>query len=179
MTGRTPPLLLVLCWSLFGASCGLAGAFTEPAPADAIDASTLDITYEVSPEVPLRMEACQQVDIVFAIDDSGSMQEEMDEMRQSIFPVFASALREGVEEFRVGVIDACPLPATFHTRGDGGQCNFQSEAPWMESTSTALNEEFACVADIYSNDASCSGFNDDEQPVSSLATVLERPEISG
>ena len=109
MTGRRLLLLLCVVGALCAASCGLAGALSEPAPADVIDASTLDITYEVSPEIPLRMEACQRVDIVFAIDDSGSMQEEIDAMRQSIFPVFASSLREEVPEFRVGVVDAAEL----------------------------------------------------------------------
>ncbi|MDP6943910.1 MAG: hypothetical protein QF464_07130 [Myxococcota bacterium] len=179
MTGTRPLLVLLCCALTFGVGCFGIGGFIEPQPADAIDASTLDIDYEVPPTTPLPMEACQRVDIVFAVDDSGSMQEEMDEMRNTIFPAFADSLRQGIPEFRVGVIDACPNPATLHANGDGGFCGFQSGEVWMDSSSTALNEEFACVGDIYSGDADCSGFNDDEQPASSMAAVLENPAGTG
>jgi hypothetical protein len=55
----------------------------------------------------------------------------------------------------------------------GGQCNFQGGQVWMESTSTALVDEFKCVGDIFSGDATCSGSNDDEQPASAAAASLE------
>ncbi len=121
---------------------------------------------------------CKRVDIVFSIDDSSSMSEEQEVMGTIIFPAFAKKLLEiapNLEDFRVGVMDACPKPANFHTRGLGGECMFQSGKPWMDSKSTKLVDEFACVGAIDSNDVECSGSNDDEQPASTIATSLEAP----
>jgi hypothetical protein len=42
-----------------------------------------------------------------------------------------------------------------------------------------MNEEFACVGDIYLDDYNCSGDNDDEQPSSAVAAALEPPYVDG
>ena len=124
---------------------------------------------------------CKFVDLVFSVDPSGSMVEELGAMATEVFPDFALALRgvgDGLENYRVGVIDACPLPANFHTRGeDTADCSFQSGEVWMDSSSTALDAEFECVGDIYRT-SDCSGDNDDEQPASAAATSLEAPAIT-
>ena len=128
------------------------------------------------------IESCKRVDLVISVDDSGSMQEEMDAMRNDVFPGFAQALRDvggGLEDYRIGVVDACPSPASFHKRGDGGSCNFSSNEPWMQSNSSQLTQEFSCVGDIYSGDNACSGDNDDEQPASAAAAALEAPMLVG
>jgi hypothetical protein len=128
--------------------------------------------------IPGVAESCRAIDITISLDDSGSMKEERDSMRNDVFPAFAQALQQvgnGDVEFRTGVLDACPNPAVFHTRGEGGECNFWGEKPWMLSDSPALANEFACVGDIYSGDNSCTGENDDEQPASSIAAALEGP----
>ena len=120
--------------------------------------------------------ACKHVDLVFAVDDSGSMREEMDSMRNTIFPAFARQLitiGAGLDDYRVGVVDACPQPSVFNTRGEAGACNFSSNQSWMDSQSPRLVEEFGCVGDIYSDDVACSGDNDDEQPASAAARALE------
>ncbi|MFN0253897.1 MAG: hypothetical protein ACKV2T_43940, partial [Kofleriaceae bacterium] len=95
--------------------------------------------------------ACKHIDVVISVDNSGSMREEKQDLRDLAFPGFATALRNvagGLEDFRVGVLDACNRPANFHTQGVGGACNFQGGNPWMESTSTSLVDEFKCVGDI-------------------------------
>src|SRR3990172_9335767 len=59
---------------------------------------------------------CRKVDVVIAVDNSGSMQEEKAALRDVVFPAFARALLAvggGLEDFRVGVLDACPDPAGF------------------------------------------------------------------
>ncbi|WP_437752619.1 hypothetical protein [Sorangium sp. So ce1389] len=124
---------------------------------------------------------CEHVDVVFALDNSSSMEEEKESMRDVVFPAFAQALLDisGIKDFRAAVLDACPSPANFHTRGAAGECSFQSGKPWMESTSTDLTGEFQCVADIYSGDVQCSGDSDDEQPASSVAAALEPPFSTG
>jgi hypothetical protein len=122
--------------------------------------------------------SCRRLDLIFAVDDSSSMKEEQAVMSTTIFPAFARQLLTELpmlEDFRTGVIDACPYPANFHTRGDAAVCNFQSGQVWMDSRSTDLVGEFACVGNIYSEDTTCTGSNDDEQPISSAAAALEPP----
>jgi hypothetical protein len=126
--------------------------------------------------------ACKKVDLVFAVDPSGSMTDELMAMSTDVFPGFASALQNvggGLEDYRIGVIDACPDPANFHTRGESSSdCNFQSGEAWMTSASTALNAEFTCVGDIYKT-FNCSGNNDDEQPASAAITALTTYHATG
>jgi hypothetical protein len=114
---------------------------------------------------------------VFALDNSSSMDEEKESMRDIVFPAFAQALLniKSIKDFRAAVLDACPSPANFHTRGNAGECSFQSGEVWMDSSSTALTSEFQCVADLYSDDMECSGNSDDEQPTSAVAAALEAP----
>lgn len=125
---------------------------------------------------------CKRVDLVIAVDNSSSMQEEKQAIRDDVFPAFATALLQvggGLEDYRVGVLDACPLPATYHTRGLGGDCNFSSGERWMVSSSPDLAGEFKCVGDIDSADSTCTGSNDDEQPASAAAASLEPPYATG
>ncbi|MGK3997691.1 hypothetical protein [Sorangium sp. So ce1024] len=124
---------------------------------------------------------CEHVDVVFALDNSRSMDEEKQAMREVVFPAFARALLQigGIKDFRAAVLDACPKPANFHTRGAAGECSFQSQKAWMESSSTELEREFQCAADIYAGDVECSGNSDDEQPASAVAAALEPPFSTG
>lgn len=119
---------------------------------------------------------CRRVDLVFSVDPSGSMKEERDEMADVVFPSFADALIQvggGLDDYRVGVIDSCPDPATFNTQNSNGDdCNFSSGESWMVSASPDLVGEFSCVGDL-DRDNNCSGDNDDEQPASAAAASLE------
>ncbi len=126
--------------------------------------------------------SCRLVDVVIAVDGSGSMREEQDAIRNTVFPAFAESLlqiSDGLDNFRIATIDACPEPASFHTRGNGGQCGFVGGNVWIDSTSPNMNDEFACVGDIFLGDINCSGSNDDEQPASAAAASLEQPFLNG
>lgn len=119
---------------------------------------------------------CKHVDLVIAVDGSSSMNEELEAMREEIFPAFAQRLQTlgaDLDDFRVATLDACPTPASFHTRGARGECNFSSGQAWIESTSPAIEAEFACVGDIFLDDQQCSGDNDDEQPATSVVAALQ------
>jgi hypothetical protein len=121
-------------------------------------------------------EACRHIDVVIAVDNSGSMQEEKTALRDIAFPGFAQALINvagGIDDFRVGVLEACPDPASYNTSGVTGPCNFQGGKVWMESSSTALVDEFKCVGNVSSAGTNCSGDNDDEQPVTAATASLE------
>lgn len=127
-------------------------------------------------------EACERADLIIAVDGSQSMAEELQAMRTTVFPAFAERLASigsGLQDFRVATLDACPRPANYHTRGASAECGFQSTGPWIESDSSDMAGEFACVGDIYLQDQQCSGDNDDEQPASAIAASLERPMAEG
>jgi hypothetical protein len=134
------------------------------------------------PDAGLNPVSCRLVDLVIAVDGSSSMDEELVAMRNIVFPAFAQRLPMigmGLDNFRVGTIDACPNPANYHTQGNGGPCNFSSGQVWIDSSSPNLNAEFACVGDIYQGDVGCTGNNDDEQPASAAAASLEPPYSTG
>jgi hypothetical protein len=119
---------------------------------------------------------CKHVDLVIAVDGSSSMLEELDAMRNQIFPAFADRLQTlgaNLDDFRVATLDACPTPANFHNRGASAECNFSSGQNWIESSSPAIDAEFACVGDIFLEDQECSGENDDEQPATSVIAALQ------
>jgi len=127
-------------------------------------------------------QSCKLVDLVISVDPSGSMSEELIAIRDDVFPAFAMRLptiSTGIDNFRVGTIDSCPTPANYHTRGNGGECNFSSGEVWIDSGSAALDAEFACVGDLFLDDLDCTGDNDDEQPASAAATSLEPPWSTG
>lgn len=128
-----------------------------------------------------RGAACKHVDVVFAVDNSGSTHLEKEDLRNDAFPGFAKGLRDiagGLDDFRVGLVDGCSQSASLHTRGMSGPCNFAGGNVWMESSAAHLDDEFRCVGDIDSRDMLCSGNDDDEQPVTTATTALE-PEWSG
>jgi len=130
----------------------------------------------------LPPEACKKVDVIISVDDSSSMDEEKLALANDVFPAFATALLDiggGLEDYRIGVTNACPAPANYHTQGDGGACNFASGEVWMDSGDPALTTEFGCVGNVYSGDAQCTGDNDDEQPASTAAASIEDPAGSG
>jgi len=175
--------LLVGCSSSFdlgdgGPTTTEASTSGDAGPSTWGDLGPIDRRFDSRPS----RDKCKRVDLVFAVDDSYSMREEMDAMRGDVFPKLAQALRAiggGLEDYRVGVIDACPDPASLHTRGESGACNFESKQVWIESSSSALESEFACAGDIWSGDVSCSGNDDDEQPASAAAAALTPPYSTG
>ena len=133
-------------------------------------------------------EACKHLDIVIAVDPSGSMSEEKMALASEVFGGpngFANALidiSEGLEDYRVGTIDACPNPAIMHTQGVGGQCNFESGERWIVGTPVRapadVISEFECVGDIWEGDIACDrGDDSDEQPALSLLASLTPPYI--
>jgi hypothetical protein len=126
--------------------------------------------------------SCKKIDVIIAVDNSSSMAEEKSALANTVFPAFATKLLQvsgGIDDFRVGVLDACPLPANYHTSGVGGACNFASGKVWMEHSDPNLTQEFACVGNVDSSDMQCSGNNDDEQPASAAAASMENPYLGG
>jgi|GEM_PF-1219744 len=131
-------------------------------------------------------ETCRYVDAVFAVDNSGSMVEEIAAL-QNVFDAFPAALLDvgnGLENFQLGVIDGCAESPYLHDTGDAmGACDFSTAANYMSSDSTMLQSEFDCVIDLSTDgymgmpDA-CSGNNDDENPDIAAAYAVSDPAIN-
>lgn len=124
--------------------------------------------------------ACQYVDVVLAVDNSISMQEEIEALRGPVFDAFPDtllAVGDGLLNFRFAVIDACNQPAALHDWGNGGACNFSTGSNYMVSNSGALSDEYACVTDLSASGYQgmpdiCTGDNDDEQPANTAGDAL-------
>jgi hypothetical protein len=149
--------------------------------------------------------ACRHLDVVIAVDSSSSMNEEMAAMANEVFGGpngFANSLiniSEGLDDYQVGTLPACPDPASFMITGepagppnqDNGsvECNFESGERWIVGTALRapadVRAEFECVGAIDRVEAdditagNCTGNNDDEQPVNAAITALTDPAISG
>ena len=123
---------------------------------------------------------CEKVDVVFAVDNSGSMQEEIHELKGPVFDSFPDALlavNGGLLDFHLAVIDACNDPPYFHTHGDFGDCNYANGSNYMVSSDPDLEEEYACVMNLnkagyLDMEDNCSGDNDDEQPANTAADAV-------
>jgi len=151
-------------------------------------------------------ETCKHLDVVIAVDPSGSMSEEMSAMASEVFGGpngFARSLiniSDGLDDYQVGTLDACPTPASFNTTGeapgpdqDNGSvdCNFASDQPWIVGTALRapadVTAEFECVGAIDRvknmttgniTAGTCTGDNDDERPVQAAIAALTDPFIS-
>jgi hypothetical protein len=137
--------------------------------------------------------ACEHLDLLFVVDPSTSMTEEMAAMGSEIFPAFAGALLDlsmGIDDYQVGTVDACPVPATLHTRGRAGECNFSSAEPWILGTPDRepadVVSEFSCVGDLWiepgpdpTNSHNCNTENDQDEQVMSAAIAALTPPFIG
>jgi hypothetical protein len=136
-------------------------------------------------------DSCKRVDVVFAVDNSGSMSEEHAALIGPVFDAFPDALLDvgnGIEDFHLGVINACPKPGYLHNYGADGACDYSTGLNWMISSSPNLNDEYACVTDFTDSgwedtptmcvDSGIFG-DDDEQPASTAAAVLAPDALAG
>ena len=150
--------------------------------------SNVDTTFEsFSGSVTGEPEACKKVDVIFAIDNSGSMAEEIAALTGPVFNSFPAALLDvgnGIDDFHLAVMDACPTPAYYHNYGTGGACNFSTGMNWMVSTSSALTTEFACVTALSQSgwngmpDVCDTNNDDDEQPARAASSSLTSDAIA-
>jgi len=124
--------------------------------------------------------SCERVDVLIAVDNSSSMQEEIDALRGPVFDSFPAVLLDvgnGLLDFQLGVIDACNVPAALHNQGAEGPCNFSTGTNYMISSSPGLAAEYSCVTDLTSDGFvgmpdGCTGQDDDEQPANTAADAL-------
>lgn len=143
---------------------------------------------------------CQKVDLLIAIDNSSSMQQEIDALRGPVlesFPQQLLAIGNGLDDFHLAVIDGCNAPPHYHNWGAGGDCGFSTGANYMLSSSASFDQEYACVTDFPGTPGtvfppppntnggwngqpdSCSGNSDDEQPANTISLALSSPASTG
>ena len=138
-----------------------------------------DLGQSPGADLPPEQTGCDKVDVVFSIDNSGSMQEEIDELAGPVFDSFPAqllAVNGGLLDFHLAVIDACNAPPHYHNWGDPGDCNFGGDN-YMVSSDPTLQAEYSCVTQLnatgYNGMADmCSGSNDDEQPANTAADAV-------
>jgi hypothetical protein len=170
-------------WALWLCACGVGSTGDDAAVlAYGPDGSSEEYSDDNENQ---HASGCKRVDVLMAVDDSGSMRPKMQAISELVFPSFAAKLSEvggGLDDFRVGVTSACAVSPILASRGDGGECALASGSPWVESTSPNLLAEFECVGDIYSTpeaDGGCDGSNDDEAPTATAIAALSEPWITG
>jgi hypothetical protein len=113
--------------------------------------------------------ACKHVDVVMALDRSWGTTEEIAALTtNAVFQLMTNELMDnagtnGVDDFRLGIIDACPKPARYHNWGAvSGNCNFPGNpgVNYLVSTQgSPLDIAMAqCAAEL--EDLVDNGYND-------------------
>jgi hypothetical protein len=146
-----------------------------------------DLDEPMGGDLPPTQEGCTKVDVVISVDNSSSMTEEIAALQGPVFDSFPETLLDinnGLDDFQLGLIDACPKPAALHDSGDGGLCGYSTGTNFMVSTSPALAAEFSCATELPfmagwsgGNDNCSDSADDDEQPGLTTATVVSPPFV--
>lgn len=130
---------------------------------------------------------CKRIDVLFAIDGSGSMKEEQSALRGAdgmppVFAEFTDALLAeltSVEDFHVGVVSSDPGFTALHTHRERPlepespetDCGLPPGRRWLVGPSPTLADEFACVAATRSGTEEMTYYN--------LAEALHDPANAG
>lgn len=133
----------------------------------------------VPPDGGLQDKVCKKVDVILSVDNSGTMQEEISALRGPVFdalPQMLLAVGDGLDDFHLAVIDACPKPPYYHNRGKDGFCEFSTGGNYMVSSSPALAQEFSCVT--YLTTAGYNNVLDECQDKDELKDDDEQPALT-
>lgn len=163
---------------------GFAAALADFAPLAVQTCEDFD--YEPPPPEQ-EPSGCERIDLLFAIDGSGSMDEEQDALRGAngmppVFAEFTDALLAeltDVEDFHVGVVSSDPGFTALHTHRDfpltpeapETDCGLPPGQRWLVGPSPTLADEFACVAATRSGTEEMTYYN--------LAEALHDPANAG
>lgn len=163
---------------------GFAAALAEFAPLAVQTCEDFD--YEPPPPQQTPT-GCKRIDVLFAIDGSGSMDEEQNALRGDggmppVFAEFTDALLAeltDVEDFHVGVVSSDPGFSAMHTHRDypvtpesaETDCGLPAGQRWLVGPSPTLTDEFACVAATLSGTEEMTYYN--------LAEALHDPANAG
>jgi hypothetical protein len=151
------------------------------------------------PDLPGSFVVCSKVDVLLVVDASATMEEELASLPATFAMMqetLALEVGEGIEDFHIAVINACPEPPNFHNFGaDDTDCDFPDNTNWLASDAPELDAQFACVVQLPLQDEAlqgkgggnggynslpdtCSDKDDeDEQPAWTAARALD-PEVA-
>lgn len=105
-----------------------------------------------TPDLPAPFEVCSKVDVLLVVDASETMTAEL-----ATLPATFAAMQEtlalevgdGIEDFNIATINACPKPPNFHNFGaDDTDCQFPDGRNWLASDDAMLDQRFACVVQL-------------------------------
>ncbi|MEZ4366319.1 MAG: VWA domain-containing protein, partial [Kofleriaceae bacterium] len=177
-------LVASMCGVLLAGGCGPSerpGAGVDGGGAGAIDAGN------AGPFFDADLGRCQQIDLLFVIDNSGSMQQEQANLAAN-FPGFIAVLEASGLDYRVGVTTtgrdyayqlATPIGAIAMDQdgGDNGHLLAPSGCgmtrPWIEQADADPAGTFACLAAVGTSGPS------DEMPLGALRDALEDRMLDG
>ncbi|WP_267687486.1 hypothetical protein [Nannocystis sp. SCPEA4] len=145
-----------------------------------------DFDYE-EPPPEVEPSGCERIDVLFAIDGSGSMDEEQNALRGTngmppVFAEFTDALLQeltDVEDFHVGVVSSEQGYTAMHTHSNfplmpespETDCGLPPGQRWLVGPSPTFADEFACVAATRSGTEEVTYYN--------LAEALHDPANAG
>jgi len=165
-----------------------AGATGAEAGTNPTGAPKFDLPPVPDAGAPMRETGCQKVDVVFVIDNSGSMLDEQQNLVNS-FPDFVSEMQaklEDTESYHVGVITSdgnafntpgCNMHGALVTKTGGTGSSNQTCTPYasgknyMDETDQ-LGQKFACAGQVGTMG------DGNEQPMFALGQALT-PAING
>ncbi|PCC74714.1 hypothetical protein SAMN02745121_09136 [Nannocystis exedens] len=128
---------------------------SSPATGDA-SASTLP-----GPDLPDISEACTKVDVLLVVDASATMADALASLPSTFAEIQATlalAVGDGIDDFHVAVINACPKPPHFHNYGAGDtDCEFPDGRNWLAADDPTLAQSFACVVQLPFQDEALEG----------------------
>lgn len=143
---------------------------------DGADASSDDQTDAWRPPVAVdAADTCQKMDILFVVDNSGSMSQEQANLAQN-FPLFINVLDDIGLDYRVGITttgkdysyDILGIPSS-QSGGDNGELlqRCDMSARWVSSTDPTPADTFACAAEVGTSGPS------DEMPLSVIKMAFD------
>lgn len=134
---------------------GAAGTSTSTTDTSTTDTSTIGVSGSTSlgqPDLPGEFVVCSKVDVLLVVDASATMEEELASLPATFAKMqetLALEVGEGIEDFHIAVINACPKPPNFHTHGAGDtDCQFPDNTNWLASDAPELDEQFSCVVQL-------------------------------
>ncbi|MCY1053616.1 hypothetical protein [Nannocystis sp. SCPEA4] len=158
----------------------------DSSPATSDDATSLP----PAADMPGEFEVCTKVDVLLVVDASASMADALASLPATFAEIQATLaleVGEGIDDFHIAVINACPAPPNFHNYGAGDtDCEFPGGRNWLASDDPAVAQKFACVAQLPDQDEALGengGYNsipdtcddgddEDEQPAWTAARAL-------
>ncbi|MCY0993482.1 hypothetical protein OV203_40465 [Nannocystis sp. ILAH1] len=153
-----------------GETTGTAPTTTSGDDSSAADDSST--TTSPGPDLPDIVAACTKVDVLLVVDASATMADALASLPATFAEIQATLaleVGEGIDDFHVAVINACPKPPHFHNYGAGDtDCQFPGGRNWLASDDPTIAQNFACVVQLPFQDEALEGKGGDNGGYASI-----------